>query len=219
MDKKLVICDFDGTMSPKDMGYRVLKHFASNGDWESISKAYEAGIIGSQEAYRKASSLYGNVTKEEMIRYVESQGEIDPFFPEFYTLCTSKKCDVKIVSDGLDFYIHTLLKKYGLDIEYYANSACFNSDKTLSIEFPHKNIECNLCGNCKSTILRNFRKCYDLIIYIGDGYSDICPAQNADLVFAKEVLYEKLKAKGKKCVYFKNFTNIYKYFRTNTILD
>jgi len=216
MRKKLIACDFDGTVSPKDMGYRVLKHFATDDGWELISKSYETGRIGSQEAYRTAAPLY-RVTKEEMIRYVESQGTIDHFFPDFYRFCTvEKNYDIVIISDGLDFYIETMLKKYALhDIRYYANKLCFSEDGTLSIEFPYKDMECNRCGNCKRSLLRSFRRNYDEIIYIGDGYSDICPAQDADLVFAKDVLYTNLVKKGKQCLRYKDFNDINHYFGGN----
>ncbi len=216
MRKKLIACDFDGTVSPKDMGYRVLKHFAAEDGWESISRAYEAGLLGSQEAYRMAAPLY-RATKEEMVRYVESQGTIDAFFPDFYRLCTVGNCfDVVIISDGLDFYIDAMLKKYAFrDIRYYANKMCFHEDGTISIEFPHKNIECNRCGNCKRSLLRRFRRNYDEIIYIGDGYSDICPAQDADLVFAKDVLYASLVKMGKQCLRYKDFNDINHYFGGN----
>ena len=208
----LIISDFDGTLSPKDVGYKVLRHFAADDGWEIISQAYEAGEVGSQEAYTRAASLF-RVSREEMLRYVESFGTIDPYFRNFYDFCTENSFDVKIVSDGLDFYIEAILKKYDLqEIEYYANAVIFHTDETLSIEFPYRNVDCNKCGNCKSSILEKCRSVYEKIIYIGDGHSDVCPALKADVVFAKNILYRKCLENGKECILYSNFGDIKKCF-------
>ena len=43
--KKLVLCDFDGTISAEDLGYILLTHFSS-GDWETIDRQFCEGEIG-----------------------------------------------------------------------------------------------------------------------------------------------------------------------------
>ncbi len=48
--KKLILCDFDGTISIEDTGYALLTHFSS-GDWEAIDRKFCEGKIGSREAY------------------------------------------------------------------------------------------------------------------------------------------------------------------------
>jgi 2-hydroxy-3-keto-5-methylthiopentenyl-1-phosphate phosphatase len=44
--KTLVLCDFDGTISIRDMGYDLLNRFSS-GDWEAIDQDFREGKIGS----------------------------------------------------------------------------------------------------------------------------------------------------------------------------
>lgn len=45
-------------------------------------------------------------------------------------------------------------------------------------------------------------------VYIGDGYSDVCPATKADVVFAKDTLYEICREKGIQAIAYRNFKDI-----------
>ena len=120
----LVITDFDGTLSLTDVGYEVLLKFSSQ-DWDDIDRAYCAGEIGSKEAYGRICAILGG-TRELMLQFVAENTVIDPHFKEFYAFCREHDIDVKVVSDGLDFYIDFVLKKHGLsDIPFYSNVMTF----------------------------------------------------------------------------------------------
>ncbi|MBE9547072.1 MAG: MtnX-like HAD-IB family phosphatase [Proteobacteria bacterium] len=210
--KTLVISDFDGTISTRDVGYEIIERFTGEG-WKEIDRAYCAGEIGSRDAYIQITSLFRG-TKEEMVRYVLNRASMDPHFNEFYLFCKEKEIDIKIVSDGLDFYIDVILKKYGLgDIEFFSNVVGFHNGRASSIEFPHHNGRCKKCGTCKSTLLEQYRQTYDRIIYVGDGYSDVCPAKDADVVFAKGILYEKCLENGRSCIHYENFRDVEDHIR------
>lgn len=208
----LLLCDFDGTLSPTDMGYGVLNRFSAPYEWERINRAYENENIGSREAYRRLEP-YFRATRDEMLRYVIAHGSLDPNFTSFYRFCLSLGYDFIILSDGLDFYIDALLKKYGLEeIGYYANRVVFHDDGAITIEFPHRNETCGRCGNCKRSILHGMRGKYKEIVYIGDGHSDLCPAKDADTIFARDLLYSEYRAMGKECFYYNDFSDIHAHF-------
>jgi 2-hydroxy-3-keto-5-methylthiopentenyl-1-phosphate phosphatase len=136
-----------------------------------------------------------------MLEYVLTKAALDTDFVDFYRLCRQNGIDVKIVSDGLDFYIEALLMRHGLaELEYSANRTIFKGNEGISFEFPGASKGCGRCDNCKRAILQRCRPEYRRIIYIGDSYSDICPAKEADLVFAKTILYEKHTKNGLICV-------------------
>jgi len=202
----LILCDFDGTACSKDMGKASMNRFAAG--WRDIDRSYYANVIGSRLAYLQIQPLFKG-TKREMVDYALEEEKLDPYFLSFYAACRGSGIDLKILSDGLDFYISSILQKHGLqEIEFYSNRVVFRDDATVSIEFPSPRNGCDLCGTCKSTILEAHREAYDWIIYVGDGYSDVCPSQKADLVFAKPILSEKCRKRGKACIAYENFRDV-----------
>jgi 2,3-diketo-5-methylthio-1-phosphopentane phosphatase len=212
MNKTLIFCDFDGTISVQDIGHEVIKRFM-DGNWKEIDEEYASGKIGSMLAYQKIASLI-KVTPTEMADYALNLRAMDPSFSEFYRFCRERDIDLKILSDGLDFYIDLILKRHGLDeIEFFSNVIHFHDDSSVSIEFPLRNEQCAKCGTCKSFLLQQYRTDYKKIIYIGDGYSDVCPAQYADLVFGKRVLYEQCRHKDIACIHYRDFRDIKETFQ------
>ena len=211
----LVLCDFDGTICTVDMGNEILNRFTGKG-WDEIDRAYCADEIGSRDAYTQVASLFRG-TRPQMLEFVSNYEKIDPHFTDFYQFCSEEGIDLKIVSDGLDFYIDAILRKHNLqDIEFFCNVVVFRDGSTHSIEFPQMNTTCKKCGTCKNSVLKKHRLDYDRVIYVGNGYSDVCPAKDADLVFAKEVLYEKCMQNGTRCVHYENFGDIRKYLNKNS---
>ncbi len=211
----LVITDFDGTLSLTDVGYEVLLKFSSQG-WDDIDRDYCEGRIGSREAYARICAILGG-TREDMLEFVAENAVIDPHFTEFYAFCRENGIDVKVVSDGLDFYIDFVLCRHGLsDIPFYSNVMTFQDGKPRSIEFPHANETCNKCGTCKSNILESCQAGYGKIVYVGDGYSDLCPARKADLVFAKGILWTRLSKKEHRGVRkYRSFSDVKRFLSNN----
>ncbi len=205
--KKLILCDFDGTISLKDMGYLLLNQFSS-GDWESIDRDFCEGKIGSKEAYtRIAKILKGN--KEGVLDFVRGHGAIDPHFQSFHQYCLENNIDIKIVSDGLDFYIWTILNLHQLSgIPFYSNATCLRANGGLDISFPHSSEECGLCGTCKKQIVQIHRHHYDKIFFVGDGLSDRCASRESDFVFAKDSLYTYCIDQDITCHPFQDFSDI-----------
>jgi 2-hydroxy-3-keto-5-methylthiopentenyl-1-phosphate phosphatase len=205
--RQLILCDFDGTISVRDMGYALINQFSS-GNWEVIDRDFRDGKIGSKEAYsRVAKILKGD--RSTLLRFVQKHSSIDPSFPAFHRYCRENDIDIKIVSDGLDFYIKKILEIHNLSgIPFYANGTHFQNGEGIGISFPHSDGECGLCGTCKKKLIQIHRKEYDFIFLIGNGYSDRCAAQEADFVFAKQSLYPYCIEQDITCHFFENFQEI-----------
>jgi len=205
--KQLILCDFDGTISTQDMGYALVNRF-SQGDWEAIDRDFCEGKIGSKDAYSQiAKILKGD--EQEILNFVNEHSNIDPYFTSFHQYCRGIDIDVKIVSDGLDSYIKKVLKIHHLsEIPFYANCTHFLGGNRVNISFPYANEECGLCGTCKRKLIQVHRKEYDSILFVGNGLSDRCAAQEADFAFAKDSLYTYCIDQDITCHYFQDFHDI-----------
>lgn len=205
--KRLILCDFDGTISVRDMGYVLVNQFTS-GNWEPIDRDFREGKIGSKEAYSRIAKILSG-DESAILRFVQEHSDIDPYFPSFYQYCRENDIDIKIVSDGLDFYIKKILEIHHLsEISFYANQTHFRDGEAIDISFPHSEEECDLCGTCKRKLIQLHRKEYDSIFFVGNGLSDRCAAQEADFVFAKDALYPYCVEQDITCHFFKDFNEI-----------
>jgi 2-hydroxy-3-keto-5-methylthiopentenyl-1-phosphate phosphatase len=204
--KTLVLCDFDGTISTRDLGYDLFNRFTT-GDREALDRTFRKGEIGSREAYAQIAGLF-TTDKEDVVCFIRDHASIDPAFPSFYAYCVERGIDVRIVSDGFDFYIGPVLAAHHLtDIPYHANHGDF-SGNTTTFSFPHADADCGLCGTCKKQVLQEYRKEYDSILYVGDGFSDRCAAREADFVFAKDSLYETCIREDIPCHFYRDFHDV-----------
>ncbi len=205
--KTLILCDFDGTISIRDLGYDLLNRFSS-GDWEAIDQDFREGKIGSREAYTRIAKLLKG-SENEVLSFIRKRSDIDPHFSSFCQYCQERDIDVKIVSDGLDLYIRTILEMHHLsEIPFYANCGLFLKGKKMGVSFPHSNAECGLCGTCKKRLVQIHRSAYGSILFIGNGLSDRCAAREADFVFAKDALYTYCIDQDITCHFFESFHDI-----------
>jgi len=183
-----VFCDFDGTISRRDVGYSIFHHF-SDGRNDELLPDWMSGRMSSREILR-AEAAMAPLTETELYGYLDGF-EIDAGFAPFVERCRQQGIDLQVVSDGCDLYINYLLAKHDLaDLPVITNHA-YVGDGHLVIEFPHENKTCTKCGSCKGERIREYREKHDedtRIIFVGDGFSDACATDEADLVFAKKDL-------------------------------
>ncbi|MGI6226535.1 MAG: MtnX-like HAD-IB family phosphatase [Peptococcales bacterium] len=201
--EKVIFVDFDGTITKVDTCQKMVEAFAREG-WIELNKLWEEKKLSTRECANRTFQLF-DANLEELEKLIETI-EIDTYFPEFASMCQTWGYPIYILSDGYDLIIEKVLKKYNINIPYYANKLLY--DGQFSIECPHHNPDCGICGTCKSTLMEKLRKNARQTVYIGDGYSDTCPASKADIVFAKGTLYKYCQEKGIKATHFDNFGDI-----------
>ena len=63
-----------------------------------------------------------------------------------------------------------------------------NGRSVLSIAFPYADAGCGVCACCKRNVMLTRAGDEDVIVYVGEGFSDQCPVRYADIVFAKDAL-------------------------------
>jgi 2-hydroxy-3-keto-5-methylthiopentenyl-1-phosphate phosphatase len=195
---KLVLVDFDGTITKNDVGALLFNSFSKEKSRKIVSE-WLKGKISSKECLQKECELI-QITKTQLKNFALSQ-KIDEHFTDFVDLCKRKGVDLVILSDGLDYYIRLILRKYHLEnIPFYSNTLRFEGKRPVP-EFPYYDQGCGNCGNCKKYHLRNLRRPKQKVVYIGDGLSDKCAIGEADFVFAKNDL--KSFCEKEKISYFK----------------
>jgi 2,3-diketo-5-methylthio-1-phosphopentane phosphatase len=214
-----VFCDFDGTVCTQDIGEKFFRDFAGE-QAEEIVKLLLNGVIGAQEWLTRECEAIPAMHQEEFNAYLD-QYSVDPYFAEFVRTCKQKDVSVTILSDGLDIYIKHVLSNFGLsDIPFYSNQAEFigtNGKATIKVTFPYTDSECQLCGNCKRNHMLNASADEDVIVYVGDGFSDRCPVRYADFVFAKRHLIKYCQQQNITYFPFSHFGDVQK--KLNEILD
>jgi len=214
----LVMSDFDGTITRRDTGWVVFDELGLDEAWEWEYR-WRDQEISSMECLAGQWGLV-HVPPEELLAVIDAI-ELDERFPEFVRGARAVGAEVVIASDGLSFYLDRMLKRLGLEvcdgdpgpddrsdcIARYVNEAEL-TDEGVKIGFPHCNEDCLQCGNCKTHHLRRLRLTYERVIYIGDGYSDRCPAEEADIVFAKDHLAKLMEEENVLYIPFGDFGDI-----------
>ncbi len=186
-----IFVDFDGTITLKDVGDTLFLHFGG-AEVQAAIDAYHAGRISARECFLRKASASGVVTVADLNHVLDEQ-RLDPWFKDFVQYCREHGIELTILSDGLDYYIDRILARNGIHgVPRVSNLLTLAPVKDgtaqLALEFPAENSECDRCACCKRNIMLSRSGEEDFVVYVGEGYSDRCPAAYADLVFAKETL-------------------------------
>ena len=128
------------------------------------------------------------MTLDEITNFALLQ-QIDANFNKFVEFCKELNIPITIVSDGYIEYIKPMLSKYNLD---YLPVFCNKLGKDEMGYYPvfFGAVEGCYCttASCKRNVVLNHSCDDDIVVYIGDGYTDFCGAEHSDIVFAKSKL-------------------------------
>jgi 2,3-diketo-5-methylthio-1-phosphopentane phosphatase len=207
------LCDFDGTIAPRDIGAEFVRRFAQGGVAEraALLASWTAGSIGSREL-TEGECAWVRVSGAEAEAFVE-EFTIDPSFAPFARWALAAGAEVQVVSDGFEFYIDRLLARAGLaGLPVTSNRLRFDGGRVRP-EFPNAGLGCGRCGNCKSVPARAARARGARVVLVGDGYSDRCAAELADHVLARGALAEWCAARGIAVRTFASFADVERFAR------
>jgi 2-hydroxy-3-keto-5-methylthiopentenyl-1-phosphate phosphatase len=189
-----ILCDFDGTISVEDVIDSLLDRFGRPG-WEALEQDWRAGRIGSRDCMSGQVALL-DMRKDELDTHLDGLW-IDHAFPAFVARCRELQTPIRVVSDGLDYAIHRILGRYGLDnLPLAANHlAPATPPRQWQLTSPFQAEGCR-SGTCKCACVAQASKTGGKTLLIGDGASDFCAADRVDFVFAKHRLIEHCRAAG-----------------------
>jgi 2,3-diketo-5-methylthio-1-phosphopentane phosphatase len=205
-----VFSDFDGTVCPQDIGAQFFETFAGK-KAHDFKEELLPGKLAMQDWLGQLCEAILDISRREFDTYID-QFSVDPHFENFVRFVEEHDMGLMIVSDGLDAYIEHVLANAGLSrVQFFANHADFigvNGKQKLAVLFPYTDAECSLCANCKRNHMLTSSADEDIIVYVGDGYSDRCPARYADFVFAKEQLIRHCQQQNITFFEFKHFGDV-----------
>lgn len=180
-----IFSDFDGTISPVDIGHALFDRFGAQEPWNSMLERGEIGIEEYWEAMvRELRVPLSDAAIDDFLRDLP----VDPGFADLLALARSEEIPFTVVSDGLDLYIARYLAMHdAADVPYFSNAGRIDAEGGLTLRFPWKAEGCcrRFTIACKRNVVLGCAHPDARIVYIGDGISDTCAAEHADIIFAK----------------------------------
>ena len=177
-----VYCDFDETVTVLDVGSQMLARFGTPIAFD-IWKEFDAGGKNAAECLTVACNSVTGMSRSAMLEIAHAQ-ILRPGFKEFTDFCRDRDIDLRITSDGFSCYIREIFAKEHISVPIWTNEIEVAEDGTLFQNFVNQREGCDRCASCKCAGVLTTSDDSDTVVYIGDGYSDWCPAQMADVVFA-----------------------------------
>jgi 2-hydroxy-3-keto-5-methylthiopentenyl-1-phosphate phosphatase len=203
--KTIVQCDFDGTITEVDQSFLLLDAFAS-GNWRQLLIEYREGKISVGHFNTRAFAMVKE-DRQTLVNFVKQTAKIRPGFHELVAYCRREGVQFTIVSNGLDFYINTILTDIGVkNIEVFAAQA----------QFAPRGLEVKYIGPDGAHLDSDFKEAYTRLfltngyrtVYVGNGLSDISAAKHAHWIFARDELLNLCKQKGLKCLPFVDLNDV-----------
>lgn len=206
-----IFFDFDNTITAFDVLDSIVENFSINKKWQAYEAAWKKGRIGSKGCLSGQLKSV-RVDKKALDCYLAGI-KVDPYFKKIISLLKKNGLKPVILSDSFSYFIRSILRNNGIkDIKIFSNIIKLSRGRLIP-SFPHQHESCAICGNCKTSHLPSGRSSEKVIIYVGDGLSDLCPSKSSDIVFAKGSLKKYLLKEGKPFISFSDLSNVYNFMR------
>jgi 2-hydroxy-3-keto-5-methylthiopentenyl-1-phosphate phosphatase len=193
---RLIVVDFDGTITERDTLDDMCQTYAPE-EWAAAEDDLQTRTMTLREVIAA--------------EFAPIRGDHDTIISETVgraRVRTERAGDeIVVVSSGFESVIRPILEREGLGrLDVVAHDIRFTPEGGV-VDFRHGEI-CPVCGEeCKRSVVDERRDGRE-VVYIGDGYSDRCAAQAADVRFARETLATHLDREGVGYIRFDDFTTI-----------
>lgn len=185
-DEPRLVLDWDGTCTEIDTLWLVLERFGDYGVFKRAGEQLMRGEISYRELMELEFSTVKDARLDEVTEWLSTAARIRPGFHELVG-----HYDPLVLSSGFEELIRPLLAREGVEVELIANRLDPRPDGWRVLW--NRDKPCEVCGDwCKRGGLPEGR-----FVYVGDGYSDRCPALAAERVFARAGLADYLAREGR----------------------
>jgi 2-hydroxy-3-keto-5-methylthiopentenyl-1-phosphate phosphatase len=201
----LVQCDFDDTVTVGNVSTAIRDEFCQV-DWRTMEDKYLAGEYSVEESNVRQFGLIV-ADRREIEKFVVSTVVIRYAFGVFVDYCRRVGIRLAIVSSGLDLYIRPIMRQLDLeDLEVFSGRAEVVSNG-IQVEYRDPS-GTPITSGFKESYVRHFQGQGNAVVFVGDGLSDIVPAQKADFVIARSTLREHLIDHGVNHFEFETFNDV-----------
>ncbi len=201
-----VILDFDGTLVEPNVAIVLVEEFAPDGHRvaHEVDELLHTGKIGLREAWQRQASLLPSDRIPEMAEFVRDRVPLRRGAHDFLKLSRERGIGVTVLSGGLDFYIHTVLEREGLDLPVRSDRLTVLPSGAAQVDHPFGHPTCRLCGICKAGVVSQ-TDVAARTVFIADGSTDKYGAEVADIIFARRRLLDYCRRAGLDCYPFEDF--------------
>lgn len=203
-----VFCDFDGTFLVEDVGSTLAKQFAAERRPAAWAR-YERGEITAWQYNMEI--LNGLPCPPDALERFLLSVSLDPGARDLVDWCREQGVPFRVLSDGFDRNLDRLQERFDVAFDYECNRLWYEGEVWgIAAGFPNPDCGCGT-GSCKRGRIESFRRRNPgvPIAHIGNGrVSDLCGADAADWVFAKDTLAEELDRRGMTYDRFETLTDV-----------
>ena len=188
----LLAIDFDGTLCEQDTVDWFSAHWAP-GVFAEADRRLMAGEIDLDTCLQLQVAPITQ-SEDEVVAFLVETIRVRPGAHELVAFCAERGIEPVIVSSGFENLMRPILAANGLDLPISAHAVDCGPGG-MRVRFRGR-AHCDLCGTaCKRAEVRALAAGRP-IAYVGDGISDLCAAEDADLRFARHTLARHLAAEG-----------------------
>ena len=198
----MVQCDFDGTVTIGDLSFQILDEYTTV-PWRDWFDDFRHGKITVIDYNAKAFS-YVQASREELDSFAREHVILRPGLTSLIDTCHEHDIRFFFVSNGMTFYIESVLDMLSIEgIEYAAAQCTFLPSGIKAIYYDAYGKAVN--SGFKESFTKKFKEEGYRIAYIGNGLSDFNSASMCDYVFGIESLAAEC---NKHNVPFKSFDDL-----------
>jgi 2-hydroxy-3-keto-5-methylthiopentenyl-1-phosphate phosphatase len=217
VEKLLIACDFDGTITQRDTLHLIVARYGEPGLWEAIEPRLHAGEMTLEQAMQEEFAGV-RATPEQVRELVLREAGIRDGFHDFVAWARDRRHRLVVLSSGFRSVIDAVLGTSGLGhLEVASHEAEFTS-RGARLVWADRGERCAVCGRCCKRHDVRVRRAGERLVLIGDGVSDRCVARMADIVFARAHLARDLEVDGVPFTPFEGFGEVREELEARTTL-
>ena len=196
----LAFLDYDGTLTTHECNEIVLQRFVGDA-WRPLEAEAQADHMSHAECFDRQIGLI-QAPREDLLGALVAEAEPAPGLRAFLAGLEARGARPVIVSAGLREAIAAVWSRESLPaVELHASELVGGGPEggpPYRLAFSRVLGDCPRCGPraCKGAALRALRRPGEPVLVFGDGASDLCPAREADLTFARGHLAERCADEG-----------------------